>query len=213
MSDLFDNFDCLENIKKEMTDSAKNEFIESLESTRRNGIDKVLEKLEQLGFFEAPASTRFHLNYKGGLLEHSLNVMHVALMLREQLHLEAKVSKESVIISTLLHDVNKAEIYYIEKKWQKTDGKWEEYETYNVNYEQFPFGHGEKSVIQLLRWGLELTDDEILAIRWHMGAWDLPFQSSELKANINAAKEKSPLLAIVQAADGLSSSILEITEK
>lgn len=213
MADLFDNFDCLENIKKEMTDNTKNEFVEKLKSTGRKGIDNVLEQLEKLGFFEAPASTRFHLNYKGGLLEHSLNVMHVALMLREQMHLENQIPLESVIISTLLHDVNKAEIYYIEKKWQKTDGRWEEYETYNVNYEQFPFGHGEKSVIQLLRWGLELTDSEILAIRWHMGAWDLPFQSSELKSNINAAKEKCPLLAIVQAADGLASSILEVTTK
>lgn len=195
----------------------RQEFIDKLKSTNRKGIDCVLEKLEELGFFKAPASTRFHLNYQGGLLEHSLNVMHIALMLRQQLidnypnikDLKDKVTEESVIISSLLHDVNKSEIYYTEKKWQKVDNKWEEYEIYNVNYNQFPFGHGEKSVIQLLRWGLELTDDEIIAIRWHMSAWDLPFQSAELKSNMNAAKDKCPLLAIIQAADGLASSIVE----
>ncbi len=195
----------------------RQEFIDKLKSTNRKGVDSVLDKLEELGFFKAPASTRFHLNYQGGLLKHSLNVMHIALMLRQQLidnypdikDLKDKVTEDGVIISSLLHDVNKAEIYYTEKKWQKVDNEWKEYEIYNVNYNQFPFGHGEKSVIQLLRWGLELTDDEIIAIRWHMSAWDLPFQSAELKSNMNAAKDKCPLLAIIQAADGLASSIVE----
>lgn len=54
-----------------------------------------------------------------------------------------------------------------------------------------------------------MTDDEIYAIRWHMGAWDLPFQSAEAKGNSNAAKAKSPLMAVIGAADGLASFILE----
>lgn len=70
-------------------------------------------------------------------------------------------------------------------------------------------GHGEKSVIQLLRWGMELTEDEMLAIRWHMSAWDLPFQSYEAKECLNEAREKCPLLTLIQAGDGLSSSMLE----
>lgn len=57
--------------------------------------------------------------------------------------------------------------------------------------------------------GLELTDDEMCAIRWHMGAWEMPFQSNDAKGNCNAAKAKSPLLSIICAADGLASFLLE----
>ncbi len=60
----------------------------------------------------------------------------------------------------------------------------------------------------LLRLGLDLSNDEILAIRWHMGAWNLPFQSYEDKCNISEANEH-PLTAILQSADLLASHILE----
>ena len=99
-----------------MNDMNKDRFIELLRSTRRNGIETVIAKLEELGFFEAPASTRFHLNRKGGLLEHSLNVYEAAMMVREKIvqrnpELEIQLSVESVILSTLLHDTCKADIY------------------------------------------------------------------------------------------------------
>ena len=80
---------------------------------------------------------------------------------------------------------------------------------YSVDYSELPLGHGEKSVIRLLQIGFALTQDEILAIRWHMTAWELPFQSNEAKANLNEAKQQCPLLTIIQTADGLASAILE----
>lgn len=52
----------------------KEYFIEKLKATGRKGIDKVVERLDGLGFFQAPASTVFHLNTEGGLLQHSINV-------------------------------------------------------------------------------------------------------------------------------------------
>ena len=61
----------------------------------------------------------------------------------------------------------------------------------------------------LLRMGLDMTDEEIMAIRWHMTAWDLAFQSPEMKSNLNAAKEKNPLCSLVQTADALSTNMLE----
>ena len=57
--------------------------------------------------------------------------------------------------------------------------------------------------------GLNLTDDEIMAIRWHMSAWDLSLQSPEAKGNYNAAKERCPLCSLVRAADNLSANLLE----
>ena len=193
----------------------KKEFIELLKTTNRQGIDDLVEELEDLGFFKAPASTKFHLNEGGGLVQHSLNVCKAALSMRKSMielddSLLEALPKDSVIIASLLHDTCKADIYKPTMKKEKNRfGMWCEVPGYDVDYSNFPIGHGEKSVIVLLRSGFELTDDEIMAIRWHMNAWDLPFQSYDIKSNFNKAKEICPLLSLVQAADCLASNLLE----
>lgn len=190
-------------------------FRKLLLSTNRKGMENVIDRLEELGFFKAPASTKFHLNYEGGLLEHSMNVYDIALelrvlMLKKKDGLDDALSKESVIIAALLHDVCKADVYKPAVKRQKNEhGVWCYVPGYDVDYSNFPLGHGEKSVIWLLQNGLKLTTDEIIAIRWHMTAWDLPFQSPEMKGNLNTAKERCPLLSLLQAADGLAAHLLE----
>ena len=195
---------------------SKNKFTEILSATGRTGIDKVLSKLEENGFFEAPASTKFHLSCKGGLLEHSLNVYEAAMFLREQViarkpELEAQLPADSVAICALLHDTCKSDIYkegILNRK--NADGYWEKYVGYQVDYTAGrPLGHGEKSVIMLLSWGLDLTEAEIMAIRWHMSAWDMPMQSPEHKESFNAAKSKSALVSLIQSADGIATGLLE----
>ena len=196
-------------------ENLKKEFQSRLLETKREGMENVIKHLERLGFFTAPASTKFHLNVKGGLMQHSWNVCNTALMLRNQMilmkpELEAKLPVESVIIASLLHDVCKSNIYKDAILNRKNDqGYWEKVPGYEVDYSSLPLGHGEKSVIMLLTLGLRLTRDEMLAIRWHMTAWELPFHSSEAKANLNAARETAPLCTIIQTADGLSSALLE----
>ena len=194
----------------------KEAFIGILSETSRKGIDLVLAKLEELGFFEAPASSRFHLSCKGGLLEHSLNVYNSAMIIREQAvqakpELEELLPLDSVAICTLLHDVCKTDIYkegILSRK--NNDGYWEKYLGYQVDYNAgLPLGHGEKSVIMLLSWGLDLKPEEMMAIRWHMTAWDLPMQSPEHKESLNAAKAKTPLVSLVQLADGFATGLLE----
>ena len=193
----------------------KKEFIELLKTTNRQGIDDLVEELEDLGFFKAPASTKFHLNEDGGLVQHSLNVCKAALSMRKSMielddSLLEALPKDSVIIASLLHDTCKADIYKPTMKKEKNRfGMWCDVPGYDVDYSNFPLGHGEKSVIVLLRSGFELTDDEIMAISWHMNAWDLPFQSYDIKSNFNKAKEICPLLSLVQAADCLASNLLE----
>ena len=191
-------------------------IIDTLQKTGRKGIDSVIDNLKELGFFEAPASTRFHLSCKGGLAEHSMNVYEAAVMLREQIiarkpELEAQLPLESVAICALLHDVCKTDIYkegILSRK--NEDGFWEKYVGYSVDYNNaLPLGHGEKSVILLLSWGLELTPEEMLAIRWHMGPWDLAMQSAEQKESLNAAKAKSPLVSLIQLSDGIATGLLE----
>lgn len=194
----------------------KKQFAELLSTTNRKGIEQVIGMLEEKGFYEAPASSRFHLSCKGGLAEHSMNVYEAAIMLREQIilkkpELEAQLPLESVAICALLHDVCKTDIYkegILSRK--NDDGYWEKYVGFSVDYNMgLPLGHGEKSVIMLLSWGLELTPEEMLAIRWHMSAWDMPMQSAEHKESFNAAKAKSPLVSLIQNADGIATGLLE----
>lgn len=196
-------------------ENLKRYFIERLLSTGRKGMENVISNLERLGFFAAPASTRFHLNIPGGLMLHSWNVCNTALMLRDQMilmkpELQEKLPVESIIIAALLHDVCKSDIYKETLLNRKNDqGFWEKVPGYEIDCSNFPMGHGEKSVIMLVSMGLELTRDEMLAIRWHMTAWELAFQSFEQKTNLQTARAVAPLCAIIQSADGLASSLLE----
>ena len=200
-------------------DTKKNqqEFEALLRSTGREGIEYVIEDLEKDGFFEAPASSGHHLNIQGGLCQHSLNVCKAGLMIWEGLKTldpsgVNNVKRESVIIATLLHDVCKTNIYKRTVKKRKNKlGQWEDSEGYRVSYKDFPMGHGEKSVIMLLCSGLELLDDEMLAIRWHMGAWGINMNSYEDQRNYDTARQKYPLCSIIQSADSLAAAIMETT--
>ena len=195
----------------------KAEFIELLKSTNRDGVSYVIDDLERDGFFKAPASAGHHLNVEGGLLRHSLNVCKAALMVWEGMQKldpssVAGVKRENVIIASLLHDVCKTDIYKRAiKKKKNALGIWEDTEGYQITYRNFPMGHGEKSVIMLLCSGLELTDSEMLAIRWHMGAWGINMNSYEDQRCYDTARNLYPLVSIIQTADGLAASIMERT--
>lgn len=198
--------------------SYKQEFIDMLKGCNREGMDDVIADLEEWGFFEAPASAGHHLNVKGGLLLHSLNTCKAALKVWEGMKqlestVEKQVPRESVVIASLLHDVCKTDIYQPTMKRKKNAlGVWEDVPGYNVSYKNFPMGHGEKSVILLLCSGLELTDAEMLAIRWHMGPWGLNMNSYEDQRNYDTAHTLYPLVMIVHTGDCLAASIMESEE-
>ncbi|WP_088187571.1 hypothetical protein [Desulfosporosinus sp. FKA] len=75
--------------------------------------------------------------------------------------------------------------------------------------DQLPLGHGEKS-ISILQDFIKLTDNEKLAIRWHMGAWDLSDYSG--RWSFNNANKITPLVALLTTADFEASNILEREE-
>lgn len=193
----------------------KERFCELLRSTGRENIDYVIEDLETYGFFEAPASARNHYNHPGGLVQHSLSVYDTAVMLRDDIikarpDLEAKLPMDHVVISALLHDTCKANIYRLVGRKRKNEiGIWEEVQEYEVNYSGLPMGHGEKSVVMLLRSGLDLEDDEILAIRWHMGPWAVDSTQIEQDKSYRTAVAQTPLVPLIHTADTLSSQIFE----
>ena len=178
------------------------EFCNLLQSTGREGIDRVLSGLRGIGFFKAPAAAKKHLAFEGGLVEHSLTVYRVLLQLAENMRTlrpDVVIKEDSLKIVALLHDVCKATRY----RWNA------EKKEYESDYSIMPVGHGEKSVIMLLRMGLELHDDEIMAIRWHMGAWDLSLHSYEAQKNFVEAGSHSPLVPLLQTADTLAALIVE----
>ena len=117
----------------------KDEFVKLLRSTEREGVDDVIAELEELGFFEAPASSTQHLNTEGGLLQHSLNVCYCALKIREQMmqfdeSIAKEVPEDRVIIASLLHDVCKSDIYIRSVVKRKTAiGTWEDTEGYKIS--------------------------------------------------------------------------------
>ncbi|MDE6110112.1 MAG: HD family phosphohydrolase, partial [Muribaculaceae bacterium] len=90
-------------------DKAKDreEFEKLLRDTGREGIEYVLEDLDKLGFFEAPASAGHHLNTAGGLVRHSLNTYHAAMAVYNGMKdlepsLASEVKQESIAIAALL---------------------------------------------------------------------------------------------------------------
>lgn len=190
--------------------SYKEIISELLLKTNREGIQEVIENLEKEGFYTAPCSRKFHGNYAGGLVEHSYNVYkqmvyQKKVQVKINPELEEKLPDESIIISALLHDVCKMDNYDLIDKWRKdSNNKWESYKGYDYSDDSEPLGHGEKSVIKLLVWGLKLTPDEIAAIRWHMGAFDRS-DYGDSKRGLDKAFDKYPLALLLHVSDMLAS--------
>lgn len=137
---------------------------------RRSGVEDMIHVLEKSDFFIAPASTRFHGSYQGGLVKHSISVFNNLMHLREGVDGLSETSEESIAIVSLLHDVCKTGYYKVDYRNAKNErGQWEKVPYYTID-DKFPYGHGEKSVI-MIQECMKLTTEELMAIRWHMGAY------------------------------------------
>lgn len=184
----------------------KEEFITLLKSVQREGIENLINYLEKTDFYKAPASTRFHGNYESGLLEHSLNVYH---LLKEKISHKpfsemVQVSNDTIILITLLHDLCKINYYTVDFRNKKNaDGIWVKEPYYTVN-DTIPYGHGEKSVMMISKF-IELTMEEMYAIRWHMGFTE----PKELYNTISSVYEKFPLALALHEADLEASYLIE----
>lgn len=142
------------------------EFLELYAEIKRDGAKELLEYLvNETDFFTAPASTKYHGAVEGGLVAHSINVY-------KRLKEIVKTDNESIAIVSLLHDICKANFYKKSFRNVKNEitGIWDKIPCYVVE-DLLPFGHGEKSVYIINKF-MRLTDEEALAIRWHMGGFD-----------------------------------------
>lgn len=156
------------------TEEAKQEYIKIFTTNiKREGSKELLDWLQKTDFFVAPASTRFHSNFEGGLCIHSLNVYNRFKKLLEQEYGKKRsevISDESIAVIALLHDICKIDNYKTEMRNVKVDGEWVQKPYYTVE-DKLPFGHGEKSVYMISGF-MKLTREEAMAINWHMGGFD-----------------------------------------
>ena len=119
-------------IRAEVNRAQKEEFISLLRKTEREGIENLIDYLENKSdFFTAPAASKFHNNFEGGLCEHSLNVYRNFKSLLELKNIE--LDEKSVIITALLHDLCKCNYYIKEERNRKVDGVWESYLQWTTN--------------------------------------------------------------------------------
>jgi len=223
----------------------QDKIVDLLQSTGREGMEELITFLsEKSDFFTAPASTKFHGAYPGGLAEHSMNVCDCALSLNEKYDTLYPVNV--VTIAALLHDICKintykennespstAQVKYLISLCSKVglkppkelnkayasvliDFLLNSYKDDGVlppfvhNYQvkdTLPLGHGEKSLYIVTRF-IKLSNEEALAIRWHMGAWDLgdsPYQKFAYKDAVNSCK----LVSILELADTEATHLIE----
>ncbi|EMS73226.1 HD domain-containing protein [Ruminiclostridium cellobioparum] len=179
----------------------------------REGSDKLLEYLlsKSSDYFTAPASTRFHGAYEGGLVEHSLNVYECLkdYLARERVHSVYRLDydEESIAIVALLHDLCKINCYKAGTRNVKDEnGIWQSVPTYEYD-DRLPYGHGEKSVY-IITGFMKLTREEAFAIRYHMG-----FSGVEDKRNVGDAFEQFPLSFALNTADMEATYFLEGKKK
>jgi len=195
-----------------MTEEKRKELEERFDSllisVQRDGVGKLIEYLHTTDFYTAPASTRFHSSYEGGLLAHSLNVYD---MLKAKMETptwkDYGYADSTIAIVALCHDLCKVNFYDVEMRNRKNDaGKWEQYPFYITN-DKSPYGHGEKSAMMTQHF-IKLTAEEMYAIRWHMGF-------SEPRENyvyLGKAMELYPLIVALHEADLEATYLIESKE-
>lgn len=181
-------------------------IIRLVKSIKREGIDNLMQYLESSDFFIAPCSTTFHLSSEGGLAQHSINVYQLFLEKSKRYNLETPI--DSILICGLFHDICKTNFYIKKPKWFKENGKWIQKEVYAVE-DKLPLGHGEKSVM-ILQEFIKLTDEEKLAIRWHMLAFDAGIHFNYPSGFAFREASKNPLVVLLFTSDYEASQILEI---
>ncbi len=177
------------------------------EKVHREGADKLLEFLERSDFYTAPASTRYHGAFEGGLLQHSLNVYDCLVDILSRPRMKElygiEYSDESIAIAGLLHDICKVNFYKTSfRNVKNEEGKWVSAPYYTIE-DNLPYGHGEKSVY-IVSGFMRLTRDEAFAIRYHMG-----FSGTEDTNNVGRALEMFPLAYATCCADMEAAFLME----
>ncbi len=181
--------------RKMMKKENKKDRKTSLETSLRGLVpEELIRYMTDNGFHLAPASTKYHGAYPGGLFDHSMAVADALVELTSKLGLKWQNDRSPVVVG-LLHDLCKIDQYI---KETGADGKV----TYSYNKNTLISGHGDKSIILASQF-MTLTEEEIACIRWHMGAFD----EKENWSFYGNAVEKYPNVLYTHTADMIASRI------
>lgn len=165
----------------------RSKFIEYLQTTERNGIDELINKLDEWEFFTAPASSNHHCNHVGGLVEHSLNVLKYALDIADVMSLPCI---DSVVICALGHDIGKSNGYYVPN--YLVSGHQSEKKPFKINPNLRNKDHALRGILMLAP-VFKLLPEELDAILFHMGFYE--------RSSADYWKNPSPLSMCIHYAD------------
>lgn len=165
---------------------------------------RVLNWLDGTDFYSAPASTKWHESFKGGLIFHSLTVAARIIEIADVSVYRGKVNIEDAVLCALVHDwckINKYEQYMKNQKNEETN-QWEKVPAYKYKEEiMVPLGHGETSMYIAMKM-FNLSQEEAVAIRNHMGKWAA--DNSYNITDLQYANENYPLNLLLQFADQMA---------
>ena len=177
------------------------EFLKNKVIKRKKEFEVFIAMFEkETSWLSSPASTRYHLNKEGGLLEHSVGVAETMLKLRETLTPE--ISEESCVIVGLLHDAGKIGMPG-KPRYLKNDNEWEIKKrgmTYKINPEEVYMGLAARSLYLIAKY-IPLSDSEAQAILYHDGQY--------VESNREVAHHEMPLTLLAHFADLWTAHILE----
>lgn len=186
----------------------REKIIRLLKSTNRPGMDKLIQAMDEGGFFTSPCSGGHHLAKEGGLAEHSLNVLGVATLVAAGVTGTElpKETEDKLIIACLLHDLGKMGQYgkanYVENTLKS--GKQSASKPYKTNPDLLYVDHEVRSVVIAQQY-IELTEEEQQVILWHNGLY------GNFRYQIQG--KETPLYLILHFADMWASRVLETEEE
>lgn len=211
-------------LTEEQIENNKIEFLKLISEIDIEGADTqgLVEFLDENDFFNAPASTLYHANFKGGLCYHSLNVYKELLNLynayRER-ELVPEYDKNSLLVIGLLHDISKVnyyESYVVNKKIYNEKGTkhdnlgkfdWFAEEAFKVKdaHDRTLLGSHEEASSILIGKYIPMNLEELLAVMHHQA---IPSEGQPIR-DMSAMLNKYPLITLIQMADYISTFILE----
>ena len=188
-----------------MTVMQRYEALKSRVIKRKDEFDALISFIEnETDYLNSPASTRFHLCRKQGLLEHSVNVAETMLKLRASLAPE--IDEESCIITALIHDLGKAGMpgvpQYLENE---PTPKQKQYGfpasiPYRINESLVYLSVPVRSLYLAIPY-ISLSESEVQAVMYHDGQY--------VDDNKSVATKETPLLLLLQYADTWSTFVIE----
>ena len=184
-----------------MTIKERYETLKAKVIKRKKDVDAFVAMLEvETSWLKSPASTRFHLNKEGGLLEHSVGVAETLLKFREGLAPE--ISEEACVIVGLFHDVGKIGMPGKPRYLKNTD-EWQIKKrgmTYKINPKEVNMNLAARSLYLIAKY-IPLSDSEAQAILYHDGQY--------VDFNKDVAHREAPLTLLVHWADYWTAHIFE----